>query len=97
MDATASTAAARDGGYDSLFIVGIVKAPVEATFAEAEPEMEPKNPDARTETFAAPPRKRPAIFVEILINALPPSPTPTNAPRITKIATTFTETPVSAP
>jgi len=35
-------------------------APVEATFAEAEPEMEPNRADDNTETLAAPPFSRPA-------------------------------------
>ena len=34
--------------------------PVDATLADAEPDMEPNNADDRTETLAAPPRSRPA-------------------------------------
>jgi len=37
-----------------------VIAPVEATFAEAEPEMEPNRADDNTETLAAPAFSRPA-------------------------------------
>ena len=77
--------------------MGIVKAPVEATFAEAEPEIEPKNADAKTETLAAPPLSFPASLVDIDIKALPPSPTPTNAPNITNTATTLTDIPVKLP
>ena len=40
-EATASTAAARRLGYPRRVIAGKVTAPVEATLAEAEPEMEP--------------------------------------------------------
>jgi len=35
-------------------------APVEATLADADPEMDPNNADDNTDTFAAPPLKRPA-------------------------------------
>ena len=41
-------------------MAGRVMAPVEATLAEAEPEMEPNSAEEMTETFAAPPRSRPA-------------------------------------
>ena len=78
-------------------MVGNVMAPVEATFAEAEPEIDPKNADDNTDTLAAPARNRPASFVASAINAVPPSPALMQAPRMTNTATTFTETPVSGP
>ena len=55
-------------------MVGNVMAPVEATLAEAEPEIDPKKADDNTDTLAAPARKRPASFVASAINAVPPSP-----------------------
>ncbi len=76
-------------------MAGIVIAPVEATLADAEPEMDPKKAEEITETFAAPARYRPANFVAKAMKASPPSPTPTKAPNMTKTATTLTETPVS--
>ena len=42
--------------------------PVEATFATAVPEIEPKRPEATTAIFAAPPRDRPIIAVAISVN-----------------------------
>ena len=35
--------------------------PVDATFADADPEIDPNKADDKTETFAAPPRSRPAL------------------------------------
>ena len=58
-------------------MAGMVIAPVEATLADAEPEMEPKKAEEITETFAAPARYRPATFVAKAMKASPPSPTPT--------------------
>ena len=62
-DATASTAAANALGYPRRVIAGSVNEPVDATFAEAEPEIEPKRAEESTETFAAPPFSFPAVAV----------------------------------
>jgi len=62
-----------------------------------EPDIEPKNAEAKTDTFAPPPLSLPANFVEIDIKAFPPSPIPTKAPKITNTATTLTDTPVKFP
>ena len=97
VEATASTAAATRFGYPSFSIAGNVTIPVEATLAEAEPEIDPKRADARTETFAPPPFSLPAAATAIFINPLPASPAFKTAPKITKIATIETETPVSFP
>ncbi len=71
--------------------------PVDATFADAEPEIEPNNADERTETFAAPPFSRPAAAIAMFMKPWPASPALRMAPKITKTATTDTETPVSLP
>ena len=81
----------------SFIIAGRVIAPVDATFAEADPEIEPNRADDKTATFAAPPFKRPAAAVATFIKPWPASPALRTAPKITKIATIFTETPVSLP
>ena len=39
--------------------MGNVTIPVDATFAEAEPDIDPNNAEARTDTFAAPPLSLP--------------------------------------
>ena len=65
-EATASTAAARRLGLPTFVIAGRVIAPVEATFAEAEPEMEPNGADDNTETLAAPPFSRPPLLLRRL-------------------------------
>ena len=96
-DATASTAAANRLGYPSRVIAGSVIAPVEATFAEAEPEIEPNSADEITDTFAAPPLRCPAAAAAIFMNPCPAAPAFSTAPKITNIATTFTDTPVSCP
>ena len=57
-EATASTAPLNAAGYPSRRIAGRVTAPVDATFADAEPEIDPKKADASTDTFAAPARSR---------------------------------------
>ena len=74
-----------------------MKEPVEATFAEADPEMEPNNADESTETLARPALSRPAAAIARFINPCPASPAFSTAPKITKIATTLTETPVNLP
>src|SRR5690554_5879607 len=76
---------------------GMVIAPVEATLAEAEPEIEPINADEITDTLAAPPVRRPAKALAIFMKPRPASPALSTAPKITKIATTLTLTPVNEP
>ena len=49
-------------------MAGNVIAPVEATFAEADPEIEPNSADDTIATFAAPARNRPAKRVASAIN-----------------------------
>ena len=71
--------------------------PVDATLADAEPDMEPNNADDRTETLAAPPRSRPAAAAATFMNPAPASPAFRTAPKITKIATIETDTPVNVP
>ena len=44
----------------AFFIMGMVKAPVETVLAMAEPETEPKKPEAMTATLAGPPTLLPA-------------------------------------
>jgi hypothetical protein len=46
-------------GYPSSFIEGIMIDPMAATVAGAEPEMAPKNAQARKETTARPPGSQP--------------------------------------
>jgi hypothetical protein len=73
VEATASTAPAKAGGYPLFFIIGIVNEPVEATFAVAAPESIPKNALVITATFAGPPVLCPAMPKAI---SLKKSPTP---------------------
>ena len=84
-------------GYPSLVMAGSVIAPVEATFAEAEPEIDPNSAEDSTETFAAPPFSRPAAAIAMFMKPCPASPTFSTAPKITNTATTFTDTPVRLP
>ena len=70
---------------------------MEATFAEAEPEIEPKSAEDSTDTFAAPPLSRPAAAAATFMKPCPASPAFSAAPKITKIATTVAETPASEP
>ena len=78
-------------------MAGKVIAPVEATLAEADPEIEPNKAEDITDTFAAPPFKRPAAVTARFIKPWPASPAFSMAPNITKIATILTETPVNFP
>ena len=55
MELTASTAAAKSLLYPDFFIIGMVKVPVVATFATAEPLIIPINAELMTLTFAEPP------------------------------------------
>ena len=96
-DATASTAAAIRFGYPSDTIVGKVTMPVEATLADADPEIDPNKADDKTETFAAPPLNRPAADAATFIKPAPASPAFSIAPKITNMATIETETPVRVP
>ena len=96
-DATASTAAANRLGYPNRVMAGSVIAPVDATFAEAEPEIDPNKADDITETLAAPPLRCPAAAAAMFMNPCPAAPAFRTAPKITKIATTLTDTPVSWP
>ena len=96
-EATASTDAANLLGYFNFIIAGKVTIPVEATFADAEPDIEPKSADDITETLAAPPFNLPANAVAIFINPEPASPEFKKDPKITKIDTIDTETPVKGP
>ena len=59
--------------------------PVEATFAEADPEIEPNKADEITDTFAAPPFKFPAKATAKFIKPRPASPAFKTAPKIKKI------------
>ena len=96
-DATASTDAANLLGYFNFIIAGKVTIPVEATFADADPDIEPNRADDITETLAAPPLSLPANAVAIFIKPEPASPEFKKEPKITKIDTIETETPVKGP
>ena len=60
VDAAASIAPAVSFWYPPSFIIGIVIAPVEATFETALPDTEPKNAEPRIAIFPAPPLFLPA-------------------------------------
>ena len=96
-EATASTDAANFFGYPSFFIVGNVIEPVDATLAEAEPDMDPNKADEIIETFAAPPFSFPAKNFAIFMKPSPASPAFKKHPNITKIDTIVTETLVKDP
>ena len=55
MDAAGSMPPAMWALNPALFIMGMVKVPVETVLAMALPEMDPKSPLAMTETLAGPP------------------------------------------
>jgi hypothetical protein len=57
--AVASTPPAKAGAKPTRFISGMVKAPVETTFAGPEPLIVPKSAEATTALWAGPPRSRP--------------------------------------
>ena len=65
--------------------------------AEAEPEIEPNIAEDSTDTLPAPPRRRPAASVATFMKPCPASPAFSTAPRMTKIETMPTDTPVSEP
>ena len=60
MEADGSMAPATCGLKPAFFIRGMVKAPVETVLAMADPDTEPKNPEASTATLAGPPTVLPA-------------------------------------
>ena len=60
MEAAGSMAPATWGRKPAFFIIGMVNAPVETVLAIAEPETEPKKPEAMTATLAGPPTLLPA-------------------------------------
>jgi hypothetical protein len=62
-------------------MAGSVMAPVDATLAEAEPEIDPKKADDSTETLAAPPRRWPAAAVATFMKPCPASPAFSTAPK----------------
>ena len=64
VDAAASIAPAVSFWYPPSFIIGIVIAPVDATFETALPDTEPKNAEPRIAIFPAPPLFLPAIANE---------------------------------
>src|SRR4030065_173773 len=72
VEATASTAPANLAGYPVFFIKGMVNAPVVATLAVGEPEIDPKKPLATTATLAGPPAVHPARDKAKRINHIPP-------------------------
>ena len=55
-------------------MAGSVMAPVEATLADADPEIEPNSADEITETLAAPPRSLPAAAAATFMKPRPASP-----------------------
>ena len=57
MEAAGSMAPATCGLKPAFFISGMVKAPVETVLAMADPETEPKKPEAITATLAGPPTR----------------------------------------
>ena len=58
---------------------------------EAEPEIDPKSAEDRTETLAAPALSRPAAAAATFMKPCPASPAFRTAPKITKTATMLTE------
>ena len=84
--AVASTAPAKAGGKPIRFIVGIVKAPVVATLATAEPESIPKKELAITATWPGPPRIRPPPSFARSMKVLPTPVAKRTGPKITNSA-----------
>ena len=72
------------GSYPSFFIIGIRIEPMEETSATDDPDMPPKNIEARMFTMASPPRMKPTKMLAKLTSrqAMPPS--AINAPAKTK-------------
>jgi hypothetical protein len=75
--------------------MGMVKEPVEATLALAEPEIDPNRAEETVDTLAGPPLNFPARRVAIFIKPVPPPEWTIKAPRKTKIAMIFALTPNS--
>jgi len=55
IEAAGSIPPATWGLNPAFFIMGMVNMPVETVLAMAEPDIEPKSPDAMTETLPGPP------------------------------------------
>lgn len=60
MEAAGSMAPATCGRKPARFIRGMVKAPVVTVLAMADPDTDPKNAEAMTQTLAGPPMDLPA-------------------------------------
>ena len=71
VDAVASTAPEKCGGYPTFFIAGIVKDPVVTVFAIEDPDIVPRNAEEKIATFAGPPEYLPAITIAKSINNCP--------------------------
>ena len=70
-EALFSTAPATWGRKPTFFMSGMVKVPVETTFAMLLPEIEPNMAEAMTATLAGPPTVRPASAMGISMKNLP--------------------------
>ena len=95
--AAASMAAAIRGRNPEPFIIGIVSAPVVATFATALPDSEPIKALATDAVLAGPPRLRLEMRPASPIKSFPPPLASRIAPNRTNRYTKFAETPSGIP
>src|SRR3546814_18691826 len=82
VEATASTAAANLSVYPVRFISGIVRTPVDAAFAEGEPDTDPKSALATTAAFAGPPTLWPVRVIAMSRNHCPAPEALISAPKM---------------
>jgi hypothetical protein len=75
----------------------MVKAPVVTTFATAEPESIPMNPDAKTDALAGPPRVLPNRPSARLIKKSPPLDCSRKAAKMTNMTMKVADTPAGIP
>src|SRR5699024_1239018 len=80
-EAVDSTAPAKVLEYPTFFIIGIVKAPVDNTLANADPLIEPMKTEAMAATLAGPPRVWPAMASARTLNRVDIPDLARNAPK----------------
>ena len=75
----------------------MVTTPVPTTLATAEPEIDPKRPEANTEIFIDPPRNRPMPIIAASVKNCDPPVMPNSTPNRMKAITTVAATDMGRP
>ena len=96
-DAVASIPPAKLPEKPARFIIGIVRTPVDDTFAGAEPLTEPKRVEAMIAPWAGPERMPRVALNAMKLKKSPAPETRIAAPRMTKASTTSTTAPSAMP